>query len=355
MTKIVRINPLNPEKHIIKEAADVIRKGGTVAFPTETVYGIGADAFNGSACARIFEAKGRPADNPLIVHISNLNQLKDVAREIPEDFMNAARILWPGPVTFILKKNSRIPDEVSAGHDTVAVRMPAHPVALRLIEESGTLIAAPSANTSQKPSATSADHVRADLDGKIDMILDGGDTAFGIESTIINMTVKPHILLRPGSFTIEELEKYLGNIIIPEGPSMMMYEAGAPVAPGMKYRHYAPDKRLVMVVGDELLVEASEIAAKRRNIAVLCSNDVAEKLNKGVKVIRLGNRGNLYEIAKNLFDAFRRLDRMDIETAFVQTFPERGMGLALMNRISKASAYRRIDSIKQLDDALQQT
>ncbi len=351
MTKILRINQINPEANLIKEAADVIRNGGTVSFPTETVYGIGADAFNPSACAKIFRAKGRPVDNPLIVHIAKFAQLDEVAREVTGDFLKKAKILWPGPMTFILKKNKKVPDEVTAGLDTVAVRMPAHPIALRLIEQSGTPIAAPSANRSTRPSATKARHVVDDLDGKVDMIIDGGDTAFGLESTIVNMTVIPPMLLRPGAFTLEELERYLGKIDAP-GLRTQVKKIGPPIAPGMKYRHYAPDKMVLAVNGKELLVEAAEAISKEGRVVVLCSNEMAGKMRKDVRVIKLGSEANLYEITKNLFDSFRRLDKMDIDTALVQTFPERGIGLALMDRIVKASGNAPISTMAELEKHL---
>lgn len=351
MTKILAVNPINPELDRIKEAAAVIKAGGTVAFPTETVYGLGADAFNPEACAKIFEIKQRPADNPLIVHISKLEQLDDVAM-VTEEFMKVAKILWPGPVTFILKKNKRVPDEVSAGLDTVAVRMPAHPVALRLIDESKRAIAAPSANISKRPSATRADHVIKDLDGKVDLILDGGDAAFGIESTIINMTVKPYVLLRPGAFTIEELEKFLGKIKVPESINKQMHESEIAMAPGMKYRHYAPEKRVIAVKGKELLIEAANNVSKENKIVVLCSNEMAERIKSDVKLIKLGSEASLYEIAKNLFDSFRRIDKMQIDFALVQTFPERGIGLAIMNRIIKASGSEPVSSLDELNKIL---
>ena len=248
--------------------------------------------------------------------------------------MNAARILWPGPVTFILKKSERIQDKITAGLGTVAVRMPAHPIALRLIDASGTAIAAPSANISQKPSATTAEHALEDFDGKVDAIIDGGHSAFGLESTIIDMTAGRPILLRPGAFAIEELEKYLGSIIIPES---MDSEADSAIAPGMKYRHYAPDKRLIVVEDNDMLLKLGDTGKK---IIVLCSNEMAERIGKDVRTLRLGSESNLYEVAKNLFGSFRKLDGMDIDLAIIQSFPRKGIGLAIMNRILKASDSR---------------
>ena len=348
MTRILKINPINPQKDRIDEAARVIAEGGIVVFPTETVYGIGADALNAKACSRIFEIKGRPRDNPLIVHISKIKQLNEVARDVSDEFIRAAAILWPGPVTFILKKNYNMPDEVTAGLDTVAVRMPAHPIALRLIDAAKRPIAAPSANPSQRPSATRAEHVIADFDGKVDVIIDGGDSAFGLESTIINFTVKPHVLLRPGAFTIEELEKFLGKIEISKSINTQMSESDVAIAPGMKYRHYAPKKILIAVRDRKLLVEAAKTASRNKKIAVLCSNETSEMINGNAKIIKLGSENSLYEISKNLFDSFRKLDTMDVDFAFIQTFPERGIGLALMNRIIKASGSRQLESIGEL-------
>ena len=342
MTIRLTINQVNPEMERINEAAAVIRNGGIVVFPTETVYGIGADAFNADACGRIFRVKERPADNPLMVHISRLSQLDDVASDVTDGFMSAAKILWPGPVTFILKRNKRIPDVVTAKLDTVAVRMPAHPIALRLVDASGTAIAAPSANISKKPSATRAEHVMSDFDGKVDAIIDGGHSAFGLESTIIDMSRERPVLLRPGAFTIEELEKYLGAITIPESIDR---ESESAIAPGMKYRHYAPDKKLVVVSDNGMLLKLEGVKEK---IIVLCSDETADRINGKVRTLRLGSERNLYEIAKNLFDAFRRIDKMDAELAVVQSFPRRGIGLAIMNRILKASDSSEAGSMDEL-------
>ena len=349
MTRILIVNQINPEKEMLQEAAEAIQKGGIVVFPTETVYGIGADAFNPEACKKIFEIKKRPMDNPLIVHIADYQQLREVSTDLDGEFLKVAKVLWPGPVTFILKKSKKVPDEVSAGLETIAVRMPAHPVALALIRQSGTPIAAPSANISKKPSSTKAEHVIKDFDGKVDVILDGGDTAFGLESTIIDMTVAPHVLLRPGAFTIEELQRYLGPITIPDSINRQLKESETAIAPGMKYRHYAPDKKL-LAIKKELIAKISRISGNDKRIAVLCSNEIADELDVDLEVIKLGNEENLYEIAKNLFDAFRKLEKMEIEVAFVEMFPERGIGLAIRNRTLKAAGSDPIDSFEKLKD-----
>lgn len=342
MTRKFLINQVNPEMDMIREAAAIIRDGGIVVFPTETVYGIGADALNADACARIFAVKSRPADNPLIVHISKLDQLGNVAAGFDAKFREAARILWPGPVTFILKRSESIPNAVTAGLDTVAVRMPAHPIALRLIDASGTAIAAPSANISTRPSATTAEHVMEDFDGKVDAIIDGGHSAFGLESTIIDMSRERPVLLRPGAFTVEELEKYLGKITIPESIDR---ESDSAIAPGMRYRHYAPNKMLVVVRDNNMLLKLDGITKK---IIVLCSNERADMIGSKVRTMRLGSEANLYEIAKNLFSSFRKLDGMDVDLAIIQSFPRRGIGLAIMNRIVKASDSKEVGSLEEL-------
>lgn len=346
MTEIIKVNQINPEMDKIDRAAAVIRSGGLVVFPTETVYGIGADAFNGSACREVFRVKNRPADNPLIVHISKMEQLDRIAEDVPEDVRSALKTLWPGPVTFRLKKRKEVPSETTAGLDTASVRMPAHPIALRLIDRSGTPIAAPSANISTKPSGTRAEHVIKDFEGKVEAILDGGDTLFGLESTIIDATVKPYLLLRPGAFTIEELRKYL-DVQVPESLNTNK-KIGKPVAPGMKYRHYAPDTELLLV-SKEFIKEAARSLSGKVDYAVICSNETAETMDTQMNIIRLGSEGNLYEIAKNLFDSFRKLDTLGVKLALIQTFPEKGIGLALMNRMMKASDSKVVNSIDELD------
>lgn len=349
MTEIISINNINPEISKIRIAASVIKNGGIVVFPTETVYGMGANAFDINACQKIFDIKNRPMDNPLIVHIYKMEQLHEVAMDVSEDVQKTLRVLWPGPITFIFRKNSKVPNEVTGGLGTVAVRMPAHPIALRLIEESGTPIAAPSANIASKPSPTKARHAVDELNGKVDMIIDGGDALFGIESTIINLTSKPYSLLRPGAFTVQELERYFGEIEIPKGLNKPIMDSDIALAPGTKYKHYSPEKMLVAIEGRELMLQAIEIVSRRKKIAVLCSNELAEKL-KGVKTIKLGSEKNLYEIAQSLFDSFRILDKLDVDIGLIQSFSQTGMGLAVMNRIIKASGEEPLTSIEQVKE-----
>lgn len=340
MTEIIKINPLYPEIEKIKKAAEIIRRGGTVVFPTETVYGLGANAFDPEAVKKIFVAKNRPMDNPLIVHIADINQLYEVASDIPEKILNISKIVWPGPLTFVLKKSPKIPKETTGGLDTVAVRMPAHPIALELIKESQVPIAAPSANLATRPSPTKAEHVIEDLNGKVDMIIDGGETFFGVESTVINVTVDPPQLLRPGPFSVEELERLFGKINVPE-QARGTGEFEIALSPGMKYKHYAPNKKLLVVENRNKLDKIiEELESKGYKIALLCSKEVCQKFkDKKLEIIELGSETNLYEIAKNLFDAFRKLDKLNVDLGVIHSFSEKGIGLAIMNRMRKASGF----------------
>jgi Sua5/YciO/YrdC/YwlC family protein len=344
---IVKVDPVTPEKDKIRVAAEAIRAGKLVAFPTETVYGLGADAMNGEASRKIFEAKGRPADNPLIVHVADFEQLFQVAKDISDEVYKVVRTVWPGPITFVLKKAPGVPKEVTANLDTVAVRMPAHPVALELIRQSETPIAAPSANLAGRPSPTTAEHVIEDLGDKVDVIIDGGPTFFGVESTIINVAVKPPVLLRPGPFTVEELRNFFPDLIVPEFAEGKE-EAAIALAPGMKYRHYAPQKRMIVVENREAFRKAVETLSKSRKLIVLCSKEECENVKgENVTEIVLGSETNLYEIARNLFDSFRKVDKTEGDLAVIHSFPERGIGLAIMNRIRKASGFQIARSLEE--------
>ncbi|AEB94384.1 MAG: L-threonylcarbamoyladenylate synthase [Metallosphaera sp.] len=344
---VLRVDPLNPETDLIRKAAEVIRSGGLVAFPTETVYGLGANAFDGKAAEKVFKAKRRPMDNPLIVHIADVGQLEEVASDLSPEVMDLAQKVWPGPLTFVLKKTSKVPLETTGGLNTVAVRMPAHPIALSLIRESGVPIAAPSANLATKPSPTLAEHVIQDLDGSVDIVIDGGESFFGVESTIINLTVKPPVLLRPGPFTVEELTTLVGEINVPEELTRGK-EFGVALAPGMKYKHYAPDKTLYLVERKSIFLDVVNILREKKRVAVLCSEETCSKLEE--PRIILGNSENLYSIAKNLFKSFRQLDGLDVDLGVIEPFPEKGIGLAIMNRVKKATAHK---FIRSLDEARQ--
>jgi len=347
-TRILRIDPSNPRIDYLIEAARVIKYGGLVIFPTETVYGLGADAMNSLAVRKIFEAKGRPLDNPLIVHISDINQLNILSDNVKEEVYQLAEKFWPGPLTVVLYRSERVPYEVCAGLETVAVRMPAHPVALKLIELSGTPIAAPSANPAGKPSPTSGEHVKRDMMGRVDVIIDSGETLYGVESTIIDITRDPPLLLRPGALPIEEIEKTIKKkIVIPEFARGLI-EASEAIAPGMKYRHYAPSKPLQVIESSDysnleryslgVFKHVKRLMDNGLKVVLLASSETTQYYHE-VEILSLGSRKNLFEVARNLYKALRKIDELDIDIAVSEGFEEKGLGLTIMNRLRKASGY----------------
>jgi L-threonylcarbamoyladenylate synthase len=352
LTLIFKVDPTNPDQDTIRRAANILRSGGIVAFPTETVYGLGAVVFNEQAARRVYTVKQRPPDNPLIIHISSLEMLSLVAGDISEKEARLIEKFWPGPLTLVLPRNPRVPRVVSGGLDTVAVRMPAHPVALTLIREVGEPIAAPSANLAGKPSPTTAEHVIQDLYGKIDAIIDGGETLYGIESTIINARTNPPTLLRPGAYPVEEIERVLGEKITIPNYARGLEEASAALAPGMRYKHYAPETPLVLVdpVSSKIDVLVSKMLSTIRELYDKCSRicvvscretaSIYRSLQK-VYVIEIGSRENIFEVARNLFKTLRTLDLLKCDIGVVEGFEDRGLGLAVMNRLRKAS-YRRV-------------
>jgi L-threonylcarbamoyladenylate synthase len=351
VTLILKVDPLNPDPSTIRKAADILRSGGLVAFPTETVYGLGALVFNEQAARKVYIVKNRPFDNPLIIHISSLEMLDTVATNIPEKALRLAEKFWPGPLTLILPRNKSVPKVVSGGLDTVAVRMPAHPVALALIKEAGEPVAAPSANLAGKPSPTTAEHVIQDLYGKIDAIIDAGETLYGVESTIINILSNPPVLLRPGAIPVEEIERVLGEKVLVPNYARGLGEARTALAPGMRYKHYAPETPLVLidpVSGDlEALVEkmilaVNEYLGKYSKVCIVASKELAGfyRSIRGVHVVEIGSRANMFEVAKNLFKTLRMLDEMNCDVGIVEGFEERGLGLTVMNRLRKASQVR---------------
>ncbi|MGQ9515063.1 MAG: L-threonylcarbamoyladenylate synthase [Thermoproteota archaeon] len=341
MSLVIKINSKNPEISKIRVAAETLRSGGLVAFPTETVYGLGADALNAKAVKKIFEVKGRPADNPLIVHIADREEVNRLSSNIPRDAERLMNKFWPGPLTLVLKKSKIVPSITTAGLDTVAIRMPAHNVAFALIREAKTPIAAPSANLAGKPSPTSAEHVIEDLYGKIDVIIDAGRTKIGLESTVIDLTTDPVTLLRPGRITLEELRNILGKIKIHPAVKAKSEFKGIAKSPGMKYRHYSPDADVIVVEG--------ELKKVKRKIQELIDEYKKEGKNVGIMTTSEyhGYRGDVVKfigkdqttIAKNLFKAFREFDKDRIDVIFVEGISERGFGLAIMNRLRKASGY----------------
>lgn len=353
-TKVWQVDPANPDPNAIREAAQVLKRGGLVAFPTETVYGLGALAYERAAVRRIFEAKGRPLDNPLIVHIARVDQLEEVARQVPEEAYRLMDKLWPGPLTLVLWKVERIPLEVTAGLPKVAVRMPAHKVALMLIEEAGAPIAAPSANRSGKPSPTSAEHVIGDLRGRVEGVLDAGETLYGVESTIVDVTVEPPTLLRPGALPLEVLEELLGREVQVPLFARGLGEAETAVAPGMRHRHYAPDAEMVVVEAEDYsdlsrLVPAVRAIAKQKaqegaRVCVLCTDETRSAYEdlreQGIASMSLGPRSDTFIIARNLFKSLRLVDEMGYCFVVAEGLEERGLGLAAMNRLRKAAGYK---------------
>ena len=341
ITIFEKIDSDNINMDLIEKAAGILRKGGLVAFPTETVYGLGADGLNASACKKIYEAKGRPSDNPLILHIGNISQLKDIVCDIPECAVKIIDRFWPGPVTLVFRKKSIVPDSVSGGLNTVAVRFPSNPVARAIINAAKTPVAAPSANTSGKPSPTRAKHVLHDMDGKIDMIIDGGSCEVGLESTIVDVTGKKPVILRPGGITKEMLEEVVGAIDIDPAVYKALSAGEKPKAPGMKYTHYSPDAEVFLVKG-----EKSNVAEK---INQLVKQDMENGLKTGVMC--LNSNAGLYKadmvvgVGKNMRQAGKALfDENKVNKVYSEVFEETGEGMAVMNRLKKAAGYKLIEA-----------
>lgn len=342
-TIIRKIDKNKIDENIINEAGLLLKNGGLVAFPTETVYGLGADALQEEAAVKTYAAKGRPSDNPLIVHIAKYEDLKKVAVNIPPATDMLAAHFWPGPLTMIFEKSESVPYGTTGGLDTVAVRMPVDPVALALIRAAGGFVSAPSANTSGRPSPTTAQHVEADLSGKIDMILDGGTVDIGLESTILDMTVIPPMILRPGAITSEMLEKIIGSVTV-DRAIMSDDSSQAPKAPGMKYRHYAPKAKMVIVEGDlrEEILAIRQIAyeADRQGhpIGIIATSETLPFYNHGV-VKNIGTRENEKTIARNLYGILREFDEEQVDTIYSESFAVQGIGTAIMNRLEKAAGH----------------
>ncbi len=338
MTEILKITNPDTESKKIKSAADIIKKGGLVAFPTETVYGLGADATDSDAAKKIYAAKGRPSDNPLIIHISKPEDAEKYAYT-NELYYKLAKAFMPGPLTLILPKKDIIPSSVTGGLDTVAIRCPSHPVAAALIAASNTAIAAPSANISGSPSPTCAEHVIGDLYGRIDMIIDGGECEIGLESTIVKISDKTPILLRPGAVTYEALLCVCEDIEISYAVTAQLKENEAPLSPGMKYRHYAPSAPLVLLDGDKASVlEYMSRAYSAEDCALICYDE--ERSCFGNKnVISIGTENDLTHQAKSLFSALREADTFECKIIYTHLPPKNGMGLALYNRLIRAAAH----------------
>nr|WP_082804630.1 L-threonylcarbamoyladenylate synthase [Rossellomorea vietnamensis] len=323
----------------IVDAAKVLQQDEVVAFPTETVYGLGANATSDTAVEKIFKAKGRPSDNPLIVHISNKEQLEGLVEEIPVDASKLIDAYWPGPLTIIFKNKENVFSErVTAGLDTVGIRMPDHPVALSIIEATGLPIAAPSANRSGKPSPTTAQHVIDDLDGRIAGVVDGGETGVGVESTVVDCTGEFPVILRPGGITKEQLEEVVGKVEV--DPSLKEGK-GAPKSPGMKYTHYAPDAPVYLVDGTKEDVQrlVDEKKEEGLKVGVLTTEERMDWYQADL-ILSAGRRDDLKTVAQHLYDTLRAFNRSNVDIIFAEMFPEEGVGLAIMNRLQKAAGYR---------------
>lgn len=341
---VARDNYIKDEE--LKEASAVIRSGGLVAFPTETVYGLGGDATNPKASRKIYAAKGRPSDNPLIVHIADFSQLRNIVAEVPQEAEKLAEAFWPGPLTMILRKNDVIPYETTGGLDTVAIRMPSHPVARAFLQDSGCMIAAPSANTSGRPSPTTAQHVWEDLHGKIEILLDGGPVGIGIESTIVDLSEERPMILRPGFITQEMLSAVLGDVGMDPGLASENSKQ-PPKAPGMRYRHYAPKADLTLVEGtmEEVISKINaltrEAQAMGKSVGVLATEENKDRYVAD-HVIVIGQRQDEAEIARHLFDVLRQFDDLQVDLIYSESFAAAGIGQAIMNRLLKAAGHKRI-------------
>ena len=358
MTKILTIKNLKEDAALIEEAAGILKNGGLVAFPTETVYGLGANALSPDASKKIYAAKGRPSDNPLIVHIADESELAPLVTEIPPMAKKLMDAFWPGPMTLIFNKSDIVPSETTGGLNTVAVRMPSHKVAAALIKVAGIPIAAPSANVSGRPSPTAASHVIEDMDGRIDAIVDGGASDIGLESTIIDVTGGKPIVLRPGYIAPEDIERIVGETDIDAGVTKKPEGDFRPKAPGMKYRHYAPKAPMTIVEGDEAAVisRINELiklaAAEGKRAGIICASEHAKGYGAGsaggrsagengaAPIIKIaGSKSDEEEIAHNLFDILRSMDDEDIDVIYTEKFAYGKRGMAIMNRMMKAAGY----------------
>ncbi|MPQ42529.1 L-threonylcarbamoyladenylate synthase [Clostridium tarantellae] len=343
-TKLGYIKNLNKDKKYIVEASDVIKNGGIVAFPTETVYGLGANALNIDAVKKIFKAKGRPQDNPLIVHISSKEVLDEITLEVPRIANIIMDRFWPGPLTMIFKKKDIIPNETSAGLNTIGIRMPSDEVALNLIKEAGVPIAAPSANISGRPSPTDMETCILDLNGRVDYILGSDSSEVGVESTILDITCNPPCILRPGGITLEMLKEIDDKIYIDKSLLDKNDKNLKPKAPGMKYKHYAPKAKVRLVEGSiEKTVE--KINEMMHNyiddglkVGIMVTDETLSNYKDGV-IISLGSRNNLSTIAKKLFSTLREFDNNNVDVIISESFEDTGLGLAIMNRLRKACGF----------------
>lgn len=344
-TRIRKVDENCIDPKIMEEAGKLLKSGELVAFPTETVYGLGANALDTQAAAKIYSAKGRPSDNPLIVHIAEMESLALITKEIPKAAVKLAEKFWPGPLTMVLKKSDAVPYGTTGGLDTVAVRMPSHPIALEMIRQGGGYVAAPSANTSGRPSPTLASHVADDMNGIIPLILDGGPVGIGIESTIVDLTEEIPTILRPGFITKEMLEEVVGTVQMDQG--LAENSKTPPKAPGMKYRHYAPRAELIIVEGnsDAVIAKINALAEENRKQGIITgiigTEETVSNYRTGI-VKSIGTRSDELTISSHLYRILREFDESDAEVIYSESFEEGAMGNAIMNRLLKAAGHKMI-------------
>lgn len=340
-TDIIKFKGNTKDKIYLKKISDTLKDGGLVVLPTETVYGLGGNGLNKRVCKKIYEAKGRPSDNPLILHIAENSQLDELVAEIPDVAKKCIEKFWPGPLTIIFKRAAIIPDEATGGLDTVAIREPSNEIAHAILKAVDFPVAAPSANLSGRPSPTKVEHVIEDLNGRVDIIVDGGHSVVGIESTVLDVTADPPMILRPGKITLEDLREIDENITI-DSATIDSKSGEIPKSPGQKYRHYAPRAEAICFGGrlDKVVNEIKKNISenKDKKIAVLATDETYEEYkNLDIKfLVNLGSREHLEEVASNLFDALRRCDEENVDIIFAEGFELRGMGLSIMNRLLKA-------------------
>ena len=341
--EILKINPDHIDSEQMTRAGEILKQGGLVAFPTETVYGLGGNALDAQSSEKIYRAKGRPSDNPLIVHIADMEHLFPIVEQVPQKAVRLAEKFWPGPLTMIFKKTDMVPFETTGGLESVAVRMPDHPTALALIRAAGGYVAAPSANRSGRPSPTTAEHVAEDLGENIDLILDGGMVGIGIESTIVDFTEQIPTVLRPGYISLEMLQECIGEVKMDKG-LLASDSKVRPKAPGMKYRHYAPKAPLSIVEGpEECVIDkinslACEVIGSGDRVGIIATDETFERYPQGI-VKSIGTRGEEETIAHNLYEVLREFDQLDVAAIYSEAFHTPKMGQAIMNRLLKAAGH----------------
>ncbi|MCR4704520.1 MAG: threonylcarbamoyl-AMP synthase [Lachnospiraceae bacterium] len=345
VTEICKMTEENIDEAAIERAGRILRGGGLVAFPTETVYGLGGDALQSRSSEKIYAAKGRPSDNPLIVHVCDMKDVERIVKKIPDTARKLADAFWPGPLTMIMEKTDAVPKETTGGLDTVAIRMPENKIALALIRAAGGYIAAPSANTSGRPSPTLAEHVTEDMDGKVEMIIDGGAVGIGLESTIVDLTEEEPIILRPGYITQEMLTEALRRDVEVDRTILDANSGQAPKAPGMKYRHYAPKADLTVFAGDPEAVTEKIRACVRedkkngRRVGIICTDETKAYYMEADEVESVGKRSDAKSIAHGLFAVLRDFDKRDVDVIYSEAFSRKGIGQAIMNRLLKAAGH----------------